>query len=61
MSNDDKLILNYLAILNHLRADLKLLLIAKLLDSLKIDIQPVESEKADESWKELFGCWDDMD
>ncbi|MEL7020376.1 MAG: hypothetical protein AAGK47_02095 [Bacteroidota bacterium] len=61
MSNDDKLILNYLAIINHLRADLKLLLITQILDSLRMDIQPVQPKNTDESWKELFGCWSDMD
>ncbi|MEM1320341.1 MAG: hypothetical protein AAGG75_08790 [Bacteroidota bacterium] len=61
MSNEDRLILDYMAMLGHLSADLKLKLIAKLTDSLREDYEEASPSKKDESWKKLFGAWSDTD
>ena len=60
MSNDDRLILDYMALLSHLSADLKLRLIVKLTDSLRGDYEASAIDK-DDSWKNLFGAWSDTD
>ncbi len=60
MSSEDKILMDYMAILRHLSNDLKLRLIAKLTDSVRENAPPLEDDK-DESWKSLFGAWRDMD
>ena len=60
MSSDDRIILDYMALLNHLSSDLKLRLIVQLTNSLRkeyTETRPVN----DESWKSLFGAWKDTD
>ena len=58
MSKEDKLILDYLALLKHLSTDLKLRLIARLSESLRDDYERAAGTP-DNSWKELFGAWSD--
>ncbi len=60
MASEDRIILDYMALLNHLSADLKLKLIAKLTDSIRKDYVETIPEK-DDSWKKLFGAWSDTD
>ena len=60
MTHEDKLILNYLSLLNHLRSDLKLRLATALLESLQQELKPVE-KKDEDSWLDLFGVWADTD
>jgi len=60
MSVEDRLILDYMAMLGHLRADLKLKLISKLTDSLRNDYSESTLNR-DDSWKSLFGSWSDTD
>jgi hypothetical protein len=60
MASEDRIILDYMALLNHLSADLKLKLIAKLTDSIRKDYVETIPEK-DDSWKKLFGAWRDTE
>lgn len=57
MTNDDKLILSYFTLLNHLRSDLKIRLVTKLLESINTKPLASPSNKSDDSWEELFGVW----
>jgi len=60
MNSEDRIILDYMAMLNHLSADLKLRLIVQLTNSLRKNyVEP--GPKEDESWKSLFGAWKDTD
>lgn len=59
MSNEDKIILAYMTLLNELSIDLKLKLIAKLTESVSFEMKKNTTEPA--SWKSLFGVWKDMD
>ena len=59
MSTEDRLVLDYMAILRHLNIDLRLKLIAELTESIRLD---QSKEGRDSSgWKDLFGAWKDMD
>lgn len=49
-----------MALLSHLRTDLKLKLISKLTDSLSHDYKEATKVNND-SWKNLFGVWSDTD
>jgi hypothetical protein len=60
MSNDDRIIQDYMALLNHLSPDLKLRLIVQLANSLRKDYKET-APMSDESWKSLFGAWKDTD
>ena len=60
MTSEDRIIIDYMAMLNHLSSDLKLRLIVKLTDSIRKDYVEAIPEK-DESWKKLFGAWSDTD
>lgn len=60
MSSEDRIILDYMAMLNHLSSDLKLRLIMQLTNSLRKEYVESIPEK-DESWKRLFGAWRDTD
>ncbi len=60
MASEDRIILDYMALLNHLSADLKLKLIAKLTDSIRKDYLETIPGK-DDSWKKLFGTWSDTE
>jgi hypothetical protein len=60
MSSEDRIILDYMAMLNHLSSDLKLRLIMQLTNSLRKEYVESIPEK-DESWKHLFGAWRDTD
>lgn len=60
MSSEDRIILDYMAMLNHLSSDLKLRLIIQLTNSLRKEYVESIPEK-DESWKGLFGAWRDTD
>lgn len=60
MSLEDRLLRSYMALLKGLNTDLKLKLIAKLTESVRMDYNKQESSKSD-SWKSLFGVWKDMD
>ncbi|WP_373548399.1 hypothetical protein [Haliscomenobacter sp.] len=60
MSNEDRIVLDYMAMLNHLSSDLKLRLIMQLTNSLRKEYVESIPEK-DESWKGLFGAWRDTD
>ena len=60
MSGEDWIILDYMAMLNHLSPDLKLRLIIQLTNSLRKEYVESIPEK-DESWKGLFGVWHDTD
>lgn len=60
MSSEDRIILDYMAMLNHLSADLKLRLIVQLTNSLRKNYAEPSPEE-DESWKSLFGAWKDTD
>ena len=59
MSTEDRLILDYMAMLRHLNIDLRLRLIAELTESVRLD-QPKEKIDSD-AWKSLFGAWSDVD
>ena len=58
MSAEDRLVLNYMAMLRHLPASLKLKLIALLSESVASDYA---EEKPREDWRNLFGAWEDTD
>jgi hypothetical protein len=58
MSNDDRLILDYMMLLRHLSLDLKLKLIARLTESVRNDVA-ASVEGKDDSWKSLSGVWSD--
>jgi len=58
MSKEDRLILDYMALLRHLSVDLRLRLIAALTESVRRD---KANEPDDEGWKKLFGAWSDTD
>lgn len=60
MSSEDRLILDYMAILRHLSTDLKLRLISKLTDSIR-ESDTEKRGQEDDSWKALFGVWSDTD
>jgi hypothetical protein len=60
MSSDDRIILDYMALLNHLSPDLKLRLIVQLTNSLQKEFAETPPV-TDESWKSLFGAWKDTD
>jgi hypothetical protein len=49
-----------MALLKGLNTDLKLKLIAKLTESVRMDYKKHDTPKSD-SWKSLFGVWKDMD
>ncbi len=59
MSTEDRLVLDYMAILRHLNIDLRLKLIAELTESIRLDQSKDERDNSD--WKDLFGAWKDMD
>jgi hypothetical protein len=60
MSSEDRLLLDYMALLRHLSLDLKLKLIARLTESIReSELKPTKQEN--DSWKALFGVWSDMD
>lgn len=62
MFNEERLILDYMAMLSHLSVDLKLRLISRLTESLRKDYEePVADKDKDDSWKSLFGSWSDTD
>ncbi len=58
MSSEDRLILNYMAMLRTLPANLKLKLIASLSESVASDYP---AEKPGGDWRSLFGAWKDTD
>ncbi|WP_373553378.1 hypothetical protein [Haliscomenobacter sp.] len=60
MTSEDRIILDYMAMLNHLSSDLKLRLIMQLTNSLRKEYVEGIPEK-DEPWKGLFGAWRDTD
>lgn len=60
MTSEDRIILDYMAMLNHLSSDLKLRLIMQLTNSLRKEHVESIPEKG-ESWKGLFGAWGDTD
>lgn len=60
MTSEDRIILDYMAMLNHLSADLKLRLIVQLTNSLRKEYNE-PTPKQDEGWKSLFGAWKDTD
>lgn len=60
VTSEDRIILDYMAILNHLSPDLKLCLIIQMTNSLRKEYVESIPEK-DESWKGLFGAWRDTD
>lgn len=60
MTSEDRIILDYMAMLNHLSSDLKLRLIMQLTNSLRKEYVESVPEK-NESWKGLFGAWRDTD
>lgn len=60
MSSEDRIILDYMAMLNHLSSDLKLRLIMQLTNSLRKDYVENIPEKK-ESWQALYGAWRDTD
>jgi hypothetical protein len=60
MSSEDRILLDYMAMLRHLSNDLKLRLISKLTDSIRENEPPMENDH-DETWRSLFGAWSDMD
>jgi len=60
VSLDDQIVLNYLAILNHLSTELKLKLIAKLSENMAVEVKTIPEKKVP-SWKSLYGVWSDME
>ena len=60
MSREDQLLSDYMTILSHLSADMKLRLASKLIDSIR-ESGVIPTEEKDESWKSLFGAWSDVD
>ena len=58
MSKEDRLILDYMAMLGHLGADLKLRLISELSASLRSDAE-LSYAGSEEGWRALFGAWAD--
>lgn len=60
MTSEDRIILDYMAMLNHLSADLKLRLIVQLTNSLRKEYNEL-ALKQEEAWKSLFEAWKDTD
>ncbi|MBK7406576.1 MAG: hypothetical protein IPJ40_00020 [Saprospirales bacterium] len=60
MSNEERLILDYMTLLRHLSLDLKLKLISRLTESIRNEFVKPAEEK-DDSWKSLFGVWSDTE
>jgi len=58
MSSEDRLVMNYMALLRTLPADLKLRLIALLSESIAADYA---QKKPKNDWRDLFGSWKDTD
>lgn len=59
LTNDERIVLSYLELLNHLSVDLKLKLISKLTESMTFELEKTTPEPP--AWKSLFGAWKDMD
>jgi len=59
MSTEDRLVLDYMAMLRHLNIDLRLRLITELTESIRED-KSKNKRKSDE-WKDLFGAWSNID
>lgn len=57
MGNDEKIVLNYMNILTRLSNDLKLQLISRLSESIKL---PESQQENKDDWKELFGVWSEV-
>jgi hypothetical protein len=59
MSTEDRLVLDYMAMLRHLNIDLRLRLIAELTESIHVDQST--NKRNDHEWKDLFGAWSNID
>jgi len=59
MSTEDRLVLDYMAMLRHLNIDLRLRLITELTESIRIDQS--KNSNDNDGWKDLFGAWSDVD
>jgi hypothetical protein len=60
MSAEDKLVLDYMAMLRTWPLGTKLKLLALLTESIASDYSATQ-EETDDSWKALYGAWKDMD
>lgn len=60
MSVEDKLVLDYMAMLRPLPLGIKLKLLTLLSESIASDYTAAKEEKND-SWKTLFGAWKDTE